>query len=128
MYARIVKLLLVGTGGALGAIARHLVSTLFLSKLGPGWPWGTFVINISGCFMIAFFLTLTSERVQIHEGWRYLFPIGFVGAYTTFSTFEYETMRLFQSGAWGRALGYVLASNLVGYGAVVLGMWSVKKL
>lgn len=128
MYARAVKLLLVGTGGALGAIARHLVSTLFLERLGPGWPWGTFVINITGCFMIAFFLTLTSERVQIHEGWRYLFPIGFVGAYTTFSTFEYETMRLFQSGAWGRALGYVLASNLVGYAAVVLGMWSVRKL
>jgi CrcB protein len=123
-----VKILLVGTGGALGAIARHLVSTLFLGKLGPGWPWGTFVINVSGCFMIAFFLTLTTERVQIAEAWRYLFPVGFVGAYTTFSTFEYETMRLFQTGAWGRAVSYVLASNFVGYGAVVLGMWTVRRL
>jgi CrcB protein len=123
-----VKVLLVAVGGALGAIARYVISTLFLSKLGDRWPWGTFVINITGCFMIGFFLTLTTERVQINEGWRYLFPIGFVGAYTTFSTFEYETVRLVTSGAWGRALSYVLLSNFVGYGAVLLALWSARKL
>ena len=61
------------------------------------------------------------------EGWRYFFPIGFVGAYTTFSTFEWETMRLVDEGAWLRALSYVLASVLVGFFAVVLAAWTARR-
>src|SRR5437764_869824 len=93
-------LMLVGLGGFLGAIARFVVGTVVANRWGASWPFGTFIINISGCFLIAFFVTLTSERITIHEGWRYLFPIGFVGAYTTFSTYEFETMRLIETGAW----------------------------
>jgi CrcB protein len=122
------KLLLVATGGALGSLCRYLISTLFLSRFGDGWPWGTFFINLTGCFMIAFFLTLTTERVIIHEGWRYLFPIGFVGAYTTFSTFSWETVRLAQNGAWGRAASYVVLSNLLGFAAVILAAWTARKI
>jgi CrcB protein len=122
------KLGLVALGGALGAISRHLVSTLFLSRFGSRWPWGTFFINMTGCFMIGFFLTLTTERVTLHENWRFLFPIGFVGAYTTYSTFEYETVRLVQTGAWGRAISYVLLSNVVGYGAVVMAFWAARRV
>jgi CrcB protein len=119
--------LLVGAGGALGAIARWVVGTLIAARWGNAWPWGTFVINITGCFMIGFFVTLTTERVVVNAGWRYLFPIGFVGAYTTFSTYEFETARLIEAGAWGRALSYVLLSTLVGFAAVVAAMWAARR-
>jgi len=118
----------VGVGGALGSIARHLISTFAIARWGTGWPWGTFFINISGCLMIAFFLTLGAEKVQIHESLRYLFPIGFVGAYTTFSTYEWETMRLIQTGGLLRAAGYVIASTVVGLGAVYFAQWLARRL
>src|SRR5579883_1091518 len=98
-------LLLVGLGGALGAIARFVVANLVAGWLGTAWPWGTFLINVSGCFAIGAFMTAVTERlVALPEAWRFLFPIGFVGAYTTFSTFEYETALLVERGAWPRAL------------------------
>ncbi|MCU1280202.1 MAG: crcB [bacterium] len=97
------------------------------NRWGTSWPWATFLINISGCFMIGFFLTLTTERFAVHEGWRYLFPIGFVGAYTTFSTYEYETVRLIESGAWLRAGSYVVASTVVGFAAVLLAFWAARR-
>jgi CrcB protein len=118
---------LVGMGSFFGGIARYLVGLGVTARFGTGWPLGTFIINISGCFMIGFFLTLASERMTIHEGWRLLFPIGFVGAYTTFSTYEYETARLIESGAWGKALSYLLASTVAGYAAVVAAFWSARR-
>jgi CrcB protein len=121
-------LMLVGLGGFLGAIARFVVGTLIAGRWGTSWPWGTFVINVSGCFMIAFFVTLTSERIAIHEGWRYLFPIGFVGAYTTFSTYEFETLRLLEGGAWTRAASYVVASTVAGLAAVYCAAWLARRL
>ena len=120
-------LLLVGCGGFLGAIARYLVGTLIAGRLGTTWPFGTFVINVTGCFVIGFFLTLTSERIVVHEAWRFLFPIGFVGAYTTFSTYGYETVRLMEAGAWARAFSYVALSTVVGFAAVFLSMWLARR-
>lgn len=124
---RPMALLFVGLGGALGAIARYLVGTAIASRLGTAWPFGTFVINVSGCFVIAFFLTLTTERVVVADAWRYFFPVGFVGAYTTFSTYEYETARLVETGEWARALLYVVASTVVGFGAILLATWLARK-
>ena len=119
---------LVGLGGALGAIARYLIATFSVARWGTNWPWGTFIINMTGCFMIAFFLAITAERFTVNEGWRYFFPIGFVGAYTTFSTYEWETMRLIQSGGFLRAASYVIASTTVGLGAVFLGHYLAKRI
>lgn len=119
--------LLVGLGGSLGAIARFILGTLISDRWGTSWPYGTFVINVTGCFLIAFFMTLTAERVTVHEGWRFFFPVGFVGAYTTFSTYELETMRLLETGAWARAAGYVLLSTIVGLGAVFLAAWAARR-
>jgi fluoride exporter len=120
----VAALLLVGGGGFFGAIARHLINVAVARRLGTTWPWATFAINISGCFAIAFFLTLTTERFVVHERWRLLFPVGFVGAYTTFSTYEWEAFRLVEEGAWPRALSYLLASTLAGFGAV----WLASKI
>ena len=120
-------LMLVGCGGFLGAIARYVVGTLVADRWGSAWPYGTFLINVTGCFMIAFFLTLTTERVVLHEGWRFLFPVGFVGAYTTFSTYEFETMRLLETGAWARAASYVVLSTIVGLAAVFFAAWVARR-
>jgi CrcB protein len=112
-----IPILLVGLGGAAGAIARYVVGVLITTRTGNDWPWGTFAINVSGCFIIGLFLAWATGRDGV-DAWRYLFPIGFVGAYTTFSTYAYETVRLVESGHHGRAASYVLASTLVGYAAV----------
>jgi CrcB protein len=120
-------LLLVGLGGFFGAIARYALGLVLAKRLGTTWPYATFIINVTGCFALAFFMTLVTERTTIHEGWRYLFPIGFVGAYTTFSTYEYETARLIETGALGRALSYVMLSTIVGFAAVVLATWVVRR-
>ena len=119
------QILLVALGGALGAVARLLVGALIARRLGVDWPWGTFFINVSGCFVIGIFLPALTER---YEAWRYFLPIGFVGAYTTFSTFEYETLRLVESGAWKSAVSYVVGSNLAGFIAVLLGVWLGRKI
>ena len=118
MLARVTPVLLVALGGALGAVARFLVGTGIARRFGAAWPWGTLFINLTGCFLIA---VLTARLTN--PTLRYLLPVGFVGAYTTFSTFEYETLRLFQVGQPGGALAYVLASNVLGFGAVALGAW-----
>ena len=117
-----IPILLVAIGGALGAVARYLVATAFAQRFGVQWPWGTLFINLSGCLLISLLLGAGSERMA-DSNLRYLLPIGFVGAYTTFSTFEYETMRLFQLGRGAGALAYVAASNVLGFAAVCAGAW-----
>ncbi len=121
------KWLLIAIGGALGSTARYGVGLTVQQWFGDRWPVGTFVVNLSGCFFIGFFLTLASERITLNPGWHYLVPVGFVGAYTTFSTFEYETFRLLQLGAGLRALSYVLASVIAGFFAVWLAALAVRR-
>jgi CrcB protein len=88
--------------------------------LGIRFPYGTFVINVSGCFIVGFSLALLA-RTTASEYWRYLIPIGFIGAYTTFSTFEYETLRAIQDGQPMSGLLNVVVSVVIGFIAVWLG-------
>jgi fluoride exporter len=118
----VIPILLVAAGGALGAVARYVVSLAFAQRFGAQWPWGTLFINVSGCVLISLFVGAGSGRIA-ESNLRYLLPIGFVGAYTTFSTYEFETLRLFEVGRAASALAYVAASNLLGFGAVLLGAW-----
>ena len=122
------RVLIVALGGALGAVARHGLASLIASKLTIPFPLGTWVINISGSFIIGGFLTIFSERELIHPDWRLLIAVGFVGAYTTFSTFAYETLHLLQSGRQGLALLYVASSVAVGLAAVWAGVSVAKRL
>ncbi len=124
---KLIPLLLVGAGGFAGSIARYALGLVVARRLGSDWPYATFLINITGCFAIGFFVTLTSERFAVAEAWRFLFPIGFVGAYTTFSTFELEAARLVEAGALARALSYVVASVVVGFGAVVAAAAAARR-
>jgi len=118
--ARVLKYLIVGVGGFLGAVARYIVATYIGSRYGVRFPYGTFVINMSGCFLIGFIVTLLA-RTTASQYWRYFIPIGFIGAYTTFSTFEYETLRAVQDGQFTTGLLNVAFSVVVGFVAVWAG-------
>ena len=111
----------VGIGGALGAVLRYWLDGV-VSRWAPGaFPWGTFVINVSGCFAIGFLSALLTGRVLPHPALRTALLVGFVGAYTTFSTFAYETQQLARGGAFALALANVVASVVAGLLAVWLG-------
>lgn len=120
------NLLLVGLGGFLGAIARYAVAlAVGLVWLRP-FPLATFVINVSGSFVLGLFATLAAERLAIDPGWRLFVMTGFLGAYTTFSTFEYESQRLVEGGAAWWGLANLVGSVVVGYAAVQLGVWLAR--
>lgn len=116
------KYLMVGIGGFLGSIARFWLGGYIGAKMGTRFPYGTMVINLTGCFLIGFIVTLIAERTHWSPNWRYLIPIGFIGAYTTFSTFEYETFRAMQDGDMLIAFLNVMISVVVGFLAVWLGV------
>lgn len=115
-------------GGFIGAIARFVLGSYIGNRMGSRFPYGTFVINISGSFLIGLILTVLTQRTDASPNWRYLIPIGFIGAYTTFSTFEYETLRTVQDGQLLIAFANVGLSVLVGFGAVWLGVVAGRAL
>lgn len=116
------QLLAVGAGGFLGAVTRWGVALLVARFWSRDLPLGTFLINVTGSFVLGLFSTLAAERLDLGPAWRLFVATGFVGAYTTFSTFEYETQRLVETGATGWALAYVLSSVAAGFLAVRLGV------
>ncbi len=119
---------MVGTGGFLGAIARYLIGEWLVGKGNAGFPYGTFFVNVTGCFVLALFVTLTAERFMIHPHWRLLFAIGFLGAYTTFSTFEYETNKLVEDGSFWFALLNMFLSLAAGMIAIRIGIVLGRKI
>ena len=114
------KYVVIGIGGFLGAIARYALGIYIGSRYGVRFPYGTFVINVSGSFLIGLIMVLLA-RTTASPYWRYLIPIGFIGAYTTFSTFEYETLLAVQGGQVMTGLLNVVLSLVVGFVAVWAG-------
>jgi CrcB protein len=113
---------MVGLGGFLGSLARFWLGGYISERMGTRFPYGTFVINISGSFVIGFIMTILTENAHWSPNWRYLVPVGFIGAYTTFSTFEYETLRSVQEGQWIMAMLNVVLSVILGFAGVWLGV------
>ncbi len=105
---------LVGLGGFLGANARYLLARWLTQYYGTAFPYATLVINVTGSFVIGFFLVLATERFVLRDHWRLGFVVGFLGAYTTFSTFSFENLVLLQHGFWGRSLLYMSSSVVLG--------------
>ncbi len=114
-------LLWVGLGGFLGANARYLLGGWVAARWGVLFPWGTFVINVTGSFILGFFLAFAQERPWVAPGARLLFAVGFVGAYTTFSTYTYESLRLLQDGQLALAAFNIVGSVITGMLAVFAG-------
>jgi CrcB protein len=119
---------MIALGGAMGALARYQLAALIQARVPAGFPWGTFVVNISGCLVMGVVTTIFTERLVVHPNWRLLIPIGFIGAYTTFSTFEYETFRAVTEGSWLIGAANVVASVLAGYVALWLGVALTRSL
>jgi CrcB protein len=108
------KVFLVGVGGFLGANLRYWLGAWLDSLFGLRFPLGTFAVNLTGSLALGFIATLTLERALIDPNWRLAIAVGFLGAYTTFSTFTYETVRLLETGSYVLALINVAASALLG--------------
>lgn len=116
-----VKYLVIGAGGFIGAIARYVLALWIGQTWGRTFPLGTFVINVSGSFAIGLLMTLFAERFFENPEWRLFLVVGFLGAYTTFSTFEYETGALVKDGEWLLAALNVTLSVFAGFAALKLG-------
>jgi fluoride exporter len=115
------KYLLIAIGGALGSIARFWVGSAIAGRMGFKFPYGTLVVNLSACMVIGFTLALFGKRADIGTAWRFFIPIGFVGAYSTFSTYEWETLSILRSGAFVLAVLYAGGSFVLGLLAVWAG-------
>jgi fluoride exporter len=113
------KYLLIALGGALGSLARYWVGTTIANRLGTKFPFGTFVINISACAIIGFSLTFMARRTELNAAaLRFMLAIGFIGAYSTFSTYEWETLSTIRTGAYFLAGLYAIGSLVLGLVAV----------
>ena len=122
------KFLLISAGAVLGANVRYWIGDWAAQKLGSNFPYGTFIINFSGSLLIGFFLTLATERLMIDPRWRLLIAVGFLGAYTTFSTFAFESFNLLGKGQWLPGLINLFGSTILGVLAVGLGVYLGKAI
>jgi CrcB protein len=121
------QILLIALGGSLGAVARYGLSTLVYQLTSESFPWGTLVVNVSGSFLIGALVELF-DSVLIAPPWRNFLTIGFVGAYTTFSTYSLETINLLRDAEFRLAAINVVASNIAGLLFAVLGIYSSRLL
>ncbi len=122
------NILIIGIGGFIGSIARYGMAVWIGQRWGRIFPLGTFVINVSGSFVIGLLMTLFTERLLVNPQWRLLLVVGFLGAYTTFSTFEYETGALVRDSEWLIAAMNVVFSVTVGFIALKLGEMLAKNI
>jgi CrcB protein len=123
-----VNYLIIGLGGFIGAIMRYIIGVWIGQKWGRSFPLGTFVINVSGSFFIGLIMTLLTEKLMVNPQWRLLLVVGFLGAYTTFSTFEYETGNLLKDGELMLSAMNVVLSVFLGFAALKLGEVIAKSI
>ena len=114
--------LIISIGAIFGANCRWLISRWAAKFVGPVFPFGTLFINVSGSFIVGFFMIWSTQRVLLDPRWRLLIVVGFCGAFTTFSSFAFETMAYLSQGQWMlMALNFV-SNNLLCLGAALAGM------
>jgi fluoride exporter len=125
--ARALKYLLIALGGGAGSLVRYLAGSAIMTRFGGKFPLGTLAINVSGSFLIGLLMTLLTERWIPHPNWRLLLVVGFLGGYTTFSSFEWETYSTVREGGSWLGLANVVGSVILGYLAVWLGAALVRR-
>jgi len=121
-------ILLVAVGGALGSIARYVVSVMAGRMFGIGFPWGTLAVNVAGSFAMGVFVGLLALKFDGSTALRLFVAVGVLGGFTTFSSFSLDTVVLWERGAVLSAAGYVAASLVVSLGALAAGLALVRTL
>ena len=121
-------ILVLALGGALGTLSRYGLGVWISGKWNQGFPLHTFLINISGAFLLGFINILLLERYTISPLWRLGIGVGFLGAFTTFSTFGFEVISLLEGGSFYTACLYTLLSVVVGFSGVALGVGMARLL
>ena len=116
------KTLWIGVGAFLGANLRYFLQTWTANRWGPDFPYGTLIINISGSFILGFFITLVTQRVAVSPEWRAFVVVGLLGGFTTFSSFSVETLNLVQTGRWLPAALYLAGNVCLGLFGAYLGV------
>ena len=120
--------LAISLGAILGANARYVLSRHFAKILGPVFPYGTLIINLTGSFVVGFFVIWTTERVLVDPLWRLLVVVGFCGGFTTFSSYAFETTAYFEQGQWLLLMTNIVTNNLLCLGAALAGMGLARVL
>ncbi|HET6250270.1 MAG TPA: fluoride efflux transporter CrcB [Tepidisphaeraceae bacterium] len=128
MMKLLVQYLAVGSAGFLGAITRLFVGSVFGRWLETSFPVGTLVINVTGSFILGWFITFVTEKYPVSDTLRLAIAVGFVGAYTTFSTFTYESTKLMNDRAWAMAIANIVVSLVLGLLAVRLGIMTARRV
>jgi len=121
------RIALIAVFGAIGTLARYGLQGIVQIRLGSTFPYGTLLVNLSGCFLLGLVGQFTMNRMVISPDWRVAIAVGFFGGFTTFSSFGWETAKLLEEGAWLRALAYVSASVLAGLLLSVAGIRMANK-
>ena len=121
------RYIMVVLGGGLGSLARYVLGTAINIRIGGRFPLGTMIINITGSFLIGVLMILLTERLQLHQNWRLLLVVGFLGGYTTFSSFEYETYQVVRDGSYWIGALNVVGSVLLGFAGVWIGAALVRR-
>jgi CrcB protein len=114
--------LVISVGAIAGAYSRYVFSRLAARTLGPAFPYGTLLINISGSFIVGFFMIWATERALLDPRWRLLVVIGFCGSLTTFSSYAFETMAYLEQGQWTLMFGNLVSNNLLCLAGALAGM------
>ncbi len=118
----VAEVLIISAGAIFGANARYFLSRYAAKLMGPAFPYGTLIINILGSLIVGFFVIWTTERVLVNPRWRLLVIVGFCGAFTTFSSYAFETVAYFEQGQWLLMLTNFLTNNLLCLSAALAGM------
>ncbi|HKR85299.1 MAG TPA: fluoride efflux transporter CrcB [Terriglobales bacterium] len=122
MLNTIKDILVISIGAIFGANARWVISRYLAKAINPFFPYGTLVINVSGSFIVGFFVIWATERTLLDPRWRLLIVVGFCGAFTTFSSFAFETMAYFEQGQWVLMATNFVSNNLLCLLAALGGM------
>lgn len=115
------KYLLIAAGGALGSMARYFVGSTVSDRMGTRFPFGTLFVNLTACIIIGFAATFLARRMDVNPALWYLISVGFIGAFSTFSAFEWETFASMRTGAFFLAALYAFSSLILGLAAVWFG-------
>ena len=118
----------VGVGGSVGAIARFAMTRFAVARFGDTFPWGTLTINLLGAFTVGLILTWLTERTAAAPEFRLVLVVGFLGGYTTFSSYTFEAVAMAQRGNWLGASSYVFGSNVLGLAACAAGIVLARQL